>query len=116
MEMQIVKFVILVLIKALRQEVLWHEIEDFVIRVFWCWFQLGFAKQIADYFQSGGAQSDEFAVGLHKEFQPLEGHDIGQFPGLESKEVANEAQAYQLTTWKHIKTKRLYGFGNCIGC
>ena len=42
--------------------------------------------QIADYFKSGGARPNEFAVGLHNEFQPLRGHDIGQFPGLESKE------------------------------
>ena len=31
------------------------------------------------------ARVDEFAVGLHNEFQPLIGHDIGQFPDLESK-------------------------------
>lgn len=54
--------------------------------------------QIANYFQSGGSQPEEFAVGLHKEFQPLEGHDIGQFPGLTSEEEATETQHYQLTT------------------
>lgn len=37
--------------------------------------------QIADYFQSEGAHSDEFAVGLQDAFQPVAGHDIGQFPG-----------------------------------
>ncbi|CAL5330502.1 unnamed protein product [Camellia sinensis] len=62
---------------------------------------------IADYFQSGGARPDEFAVGLHNEFQPLIGHDIGQFPGLESEEQTVMAQSIQLSTWllkfyKHI--------------
>ncbi|PSS35791.1 Renalase [Actinidia chinensis var. chinensis] len=47
---------------------------------------IALANHIADYFQSGGARPNEFAVGLHNEFQPLRGHDIGQFPGLESKE------------------------------
>lgn len=37
--------------------------------------------QIADYFQSEGPHSDEFAVGLQDAFQPVAGHDIGQFPG-----------------------------------
>ncbi|KAL6565005.1 hypothetical protein OROMI_016455 [Orobanche minor] len=38
---------------------------------------------MADYIQSGGTCPNEFAVGLHKEFQALKGHDdIGQFPGL----------------------------------
>lgn len=56
--------------------------------------------QIGDYFQSGGERPDEFTVGLDKEFQPLKGHDIGQFPGLDSKEEIQEAQAQplQLTT------------------
>lgn len=44
--------------------------------------------QIADYLQSRGSNPDEFAVGLHKEFQPIEGHDIGQFPSLGTKQVA----------------------------
>ncbi|KAA8537044.1 hypothetical protein F0562_029522 [Nyssa sinensis] len=51
---------------------------------------MALANHIADYFESGGARSDEFAVGLHNEFQLLEGHDIGQFPGLESKEQINK--------------------------
>ncbi|KAJ7973501.1 FAD/NAD(P)-binding oxidoreductase family protein [Quillaja saponaria] len=58
---------------------------------------MALANHIADYFQSGGAPAEEFAVGLHKDFQPLEGHDIGQFPGLESEKKMNEVQAYQLT-------------------
>ncbi|KAF7137341.1 hypothetical protein RHSIM_Rhsim07G0074600 [Rhododendron simsii] len=56
------------------------------------------AAAISDYFQSGGTRPDEFAVGLHNEFQPLAGHDIGQFPGLESKEQTFGAQAIQLST------------------
>lgn len=54
--------------------------------------------QIADYFRSGGTCPEEFAVGLHNEFQPLKGHDIGQFPGLESEKQMNEAHDLQLTT------------------
>ena len=54
--------------------------------------------QMADYFQSGGDRPEEFAVGLMNEFQPLGGHDIGQFPGLESKKQTNEAQAYELAS------------------
>ncbi|THG23003.1 hypothetical protein TEA_002660 [Camellia sinensis var. sinensis] len=57
-----------------------------------------FILLIADYFQSGGARPDEFAVGLHNEFQPLIGHDIGQFPGLESEEQTVMAQSIQLST------------------
>jgi len=40
-------------------------------------------KQIADYCASGGSNPDEFGMGLHKEFTPIGGHDIGQFPGSE---------------------------------
>ena len=54
--------------------------------------------QMADYFQSGGDRPEEFAVGLMNEFRPLGGHDIGQFPGLESEKQANEAQAYELAS------------------
>ncbi|KAL6531410.1 hypothetical protein OROMI_027773 [Orobanche minor] len=44
---------------------------------------MALANHIADYIQSGGTCPNEFAVGLHKEFQPLKGHDdIGQFPGV----------------------------------
>ncbi|KAG8363767.1 hypothetical protein BUALT_Bualt19G0056600 [Buddleja alternifolia] len=57
---------------------------------------------IADYFQSGGTCPDEFAVGLQNEFQPLKGHDIGQFPGLET----NKARDLQLTTYV-IKMKTI---------
>ncbi|KAK9083778.1 hypothetical protein Scep_030249 [Stephania cephalantha] len=46
---------------------------------------MALAHHIADYWQSGGSCPDEFAVGLHNEFKPIEGHDIGQFPGLKCK-------------------------------
>ncbi|KAH7675117.1 Renalase protein [Dioscorea alata] len=42
---------------------------------------MGLANHIADYFQSEGAHSDEFAVGLQDAFRLVPGHDIGQFPG-----------------------------------
>jgi len=57
---------------------------------------LGILTQIADYIQSLGTDPGEFAVGLNHEFQPLEGHDIGQFPGLGSEEKMTEAQVYEL--------------------
>lgn len=44
---------------------------------------MAMANHIADYLQSGGTCPQDFAVGLHDEFRTLEGHDIGQFPGLE---------------------------------
>ncbi|KAF9619142.1 hypothetical protein IFM89_005156 [Coptis chinensis] len=50
------------------------------------------ANHIADYLQSGGTRPDEFAIGLNNEFQPLNGYDIGQFPGLESVEQVTDAQ------------------------
>jgi hypothetical protein len=59
----------------------------------WC---LDILPQIADYIQSPGADPGEFAVGLNHEFQPLEGHDIGHFPGLGSEGKMNEAQVYEL--------------------
>lgn len=59
---------------------------------------IALANHIADYFQSGGSRPDEFAVGLHNEFQPLGGHDIGQFPGLVSAEQTDGAQAIQFST------------------
>uniref|UniRef100_A0A7N0U5T7 FAD/NAD(P)-binding oxidoreductase family protein n=1 Tax=Kalanchoe fedtschenkoi TaxID=63787 RepID=A0A7N0U5T7_KALFE len=57
---------------------------------------IALGDQIADYFQNGKDCPDEFAIGLEKEFQPLEGHDIGQFPGLESEPSTKESPAYQL--------------------
>ena len=57
---------------------------------------IALANHIADYFQSPGTDPGEFAVGLNNEFQPLEGHDIGQFPGLGPEEKMSEGQAYEL--------------------
>ncbi|XP_061340475.1 uncharacterized protein LOC133286957 [Gastrolobium bilobum] len=57
---------------------------------------IALANHIADYFQSPGTDHEEFAIGLNHEFQPLEGHDIGQFPGLGSEEKMNEAPVYKL--------------------
>lgn len=54
--------------------------------------------QIADYFQSGGTSPDEFAVGLHDEFKPLNEHDIGEFPGLGSEKQIEKSLDFQLTT------------------
>ncbi|GAY56011.1 hypothetical protein CUMW_168530 [Citrus unshiu] len=47
---------------------------------------MALANHIADYLGSDGVRPEEFAVGLHNDFQSLEGHDIGQFPGLKSME------------------------------
>ncbi|KAH9699151.1 hypothetical protein KPL71_024235 [Citrus sinensis] len=58
---------------------------------------MALANHIADYLGSDGVRPEEFAVGLHKDFQSLQGHDIGQFPGLESMEK-EQVQAYQLTS------------------
>ncbi|KAH9699156.1 hypothetical protein KPL71_024236 [Citrus sinensis] len=58
---------------------------------------MALANHIADYLGSDGVCPEEFAVGLHKDFQSLEGHDIGQFPGLESMEK-EQVQAYRLTS------------------
>lgn len=49
----------------------------------------GFPMQIADYFQNGGDSPGEFAIGLQNEFSPVDGHDIGQFSGLNSTGQAN---------------------------
>lgn len=44
---------------------------------------MALAHHIADYCASGGSNPDDFGMGLHKEFTPIDGHDIGQFPGSE---------------------------------
>jgi hypothetical protein len=41
--------------------------------------------QIADYFVSDGDRPEEFAIGLHEDLNAVEGHDIGQFPGLDTQ-------------------------------
>lgn len=45
--------------------------------------------QIADYFQSGGTNAEDYAIGLQSEFQQIPGHDIGQFPGLDPNELVS---------------------------
>ncbi|XP_074571391.1 uncharacterized protein LOC141827942 [Curcuma longa] len=53
---------------------------------------MALAHHMADYFKSGGTQSDEFAIGLNSTFQAIAGQDIGQFPGLKSeKQVEPQA-------------------------
>ncbi|CAN6439463.1 unnamed protein product [Victoria cruziana] len=52
---------------------------------------MALANHIADFIQSDGAQPEDFAVGLHDELHPIKGHDIGQFPGLDTKEEASAA-------------------------
>jgi hypothetical protein len=41
--------------------------------------------QVADYFASRGERPEEFAIGLDDSLIRVEGHDIGQFPGLDSQ-------------------------------
>ncbi|XP_078429812.1 FAD/NAD(P)-binding oxidoreductase family protein isoform X2 [Wolffia australiana] len=45
---------------------------------------ISLGEHIANFFSSGGSQAEEFSIGLHNSFRPLDGHDIGQFPGLSS--------------------------------
>ncbi|KAL6847271.1 hypothetical protein ACP4OV_023124 [Aristida adscensionis] len=54
---------------------------------------MSLANHIADYFAGQGERPEEFAIGLHENLNRVEGHDIGQFPGLESQmPQAAEAQ------------------------
>ncbi|KAK9069411.1 hypothetical protein SSX86_011314 [Deinandra increscens subsp. villosa] len=53
---------------------------------------LSLGNHIADFLKSGGSRPDEFAVGLHEDFHPLQGHEIGQFPGLEFNKDICEAE------------------------
>ncbi|KAF6173463.1 hypothetical protein GIB67_027158 [Kingdonia uniflora] len=48
---------------------------------------LALSNHMADYLQSGATRPDEFSVGLHDEFRPIGGYEIGQFPGMESREL-----------------------------
>ncbi|TVU49315.1 hypothetical protein EJB05_00623, partial [Eragrostis curvula] len=51
------------------------------------------ANHIADYFSSNSERPEEFAIGLHENLDRVEGHDIGQFPGLDfQKPQVDEAQ------------------------
>jgi len=52
-----------------------------------------FCLQMVDYFQSGGAQAEEFEIGLHETFKAVDGHDIDQFDGLDSENKVLTVQA-----------------------
>jgi len=54
---------------------------------------------MADYFQSGGAQAEEFEIGLHETFKAVDGHDIGQFDGLDSENKVLAGQASATHLW-----------------
>ncbi|KAG2630484.1 renalase-like isoform X2 [Panicum virgatum] len=43
------------------------------------------ANHIANYFVSHCERPEEFAIGLHENLNQVEGHDIGQFPGIDSQ-------------------------------
>ncbi|KAK8934645.1 hypothetical protein KSP39_PZI015000 [Platanthera zijinensis] len=47
-------------------------------------------NHMADYFQCGWGQPEEFFVGLHDSFGAVSGHDIGHFPGLDFIELVFE--------------------------
>ncbi|KAK8956579.1 hypothetical protein KSP39_PZI001436 [Platanthera zijinensis] len=47
-------------------------------------------NHMADYFQCGWGQPEEFSVGIHDSFGALSGHDIGHFPGLDLIELVFE--------------------------
>ncbi|XP_062203624.1 uncharacterized protein LOC133905858 [Phragmites australis] len=53
---------------------------------------ISLANHIADYFASHGERPEEFAIGLHENLSQVDGHDIGQFPGLDYKQQVAEAQ------------------------
>ncbi|KAL4301753.1 hypothetical protein GQ457_10G013860 [Hibiscus cannabinus] len=59
---------------------------------------MALGNHIADYLQSDGSCPEEFAVGLEKEFQAIEGHDIGQFAAaeVESLKQDNKMSEFQL--------------------
>uniref|UniRef100_A0ACD5XLW2 Uncharacterized protein n=1 Tax=Avena sativa TaxID=4498 RepID=A0ACD5XLW2_AVESA len=46
---------------------------------------MSLGDHVADYFTSHGERPEEFAIGLDDSLNRVEGHDIGQFPGLESQ-------------------------------
>ncbi|GAY56037.1 hypothetical protein CUMW_168720 [Citrus unshiu] len=57
---------------------------------------MALANHIADYLGSGGVHPEELAVGLYNDFQPLEGHDTGQFPdfGVHGKRGSSSISTY----------------------
>ncbi|XP_047049163.1 renalase-like [Lolium rigidum] len=46
---------------------------------------MSLGDHVADYFASRGERPEEFAIGLDDSLIRVEGHDIGQFPGLDSQ-------------------------------
>lgn len=48
-------------------------------------FLFAMTIQIADYFVSTQDRPEEFAIGVHDDLNAVEGHDIGQFPGLDTQ-------------------------------
>ncbi|KAK9146470.1 hypothetical protein Sjap_006373 [Stephania japonica] len=74
---------------------------------------MALAHQIADYWQSGGSCPDEFAVGLHNEFKPIEGHDIGQFPGLKCKPDAQQAMKLGFVRDGHVRSSAIRMYAKC---
>ncbi|ONM01820.1 uncharacterized protein [Zea mays] len=46
---------------------------------------MSLANHIADYFVSTQDRPEEFAIGVHDDLNAVEGHDIGQFPGLDTQ-------------------------------
>ncbi|KAK1626300.1 hypothetical protein QYE76_000615 [Lolium multiflorum] len=46
---------------------------------------MSLGDHVADYFASHGERPEEFAIGLDDSLIRVEGHDIGQFPGLDSQ-------------------------------
>ncbi|KAJ4782862.1 FAD/NAD(P)-binding oxidoreductase family protein [Rhynchospora pubera] len=59
---------------------------------------MAFANHIADYFENGGSNPNQFAIGLEETFQEVHGHDIGQFPGMNSQEVDVDESQMVLTS------------------
>ncbi|KQK15590.1 uncharacterized protein LOC100824134 [Brachypodium distachyon] len=57
---------------------------------------ISLGDHVADYFASCGERPEEFAIGLDDSLNRVEGHDIGQFPGLDSSQKPQVAEA-QLT-------------------
>ncbi|KAK8969125.1 hypothetical protein KSP40_PGU013309 [Platanthera guangdongensis] len=44
---------------------------------------MSLGNHMADYFQCGRGQQEEFSVGLHDSFGAVSGHDIVHFPDLD---------------------------------
>lgn len=53
---------------------------------------LAYVLQVADYLKSDTSQHNDLAVGLHNEFQPINGHDIGQFADMNFAKQGSEQE------------------------